>query len=190
MIEITTTLTEQAYLNFYAFTMFRSRSPRFRRFVFLGVLPAVSLGMILLNLLRPGMVVGYVLGLIGLAMFAGFLYMLGPGARKQYEALPGQLKVPQHLSFGEDAIEASCAYNGENMQTSYSYDKMAVQETADALYIFVAANQAILLPKGDIGGSLDELKRLLKEKLPQERYMLCDKSARSGRKKEKRHESL
>ena len=40
-------------------------------------------------------------------MFGAFLYMLGPGARKQYQALPGQLKVPQRLGFGEEAIEAS-----------------------------------------------------------------------------------
>ena len=190
MIEITTTLTEQAYLTFYAFTMFRSRNPRFRRFVFLGVLPVVSLGMILMNIMRPGSVIGYILGGLGLAMFAAFLYMLGPGAKKQYASLPGQLKVPQHLAFGEDDIEANCEYEGETMQTRYAYDKMAVQETADAFYIFVAANQAILLPKADAGDSLDKLKGLLHEKLPDQRYMLCDKPARSGRQKEKRHESI
>ena len=190
MIEITTTLTEQAYLRFYAFTMFRSRNPRFRRFVFLGVLPAVSLGMILLNLLRPGIVIGYILGGLGLAMFGAFLYMLGPGARKQYQALPGQLKVPQRLVFGEEAIEASCIYEGEPLQTCYPYEKMAAQETADAFYIFVAANQAILLPKADAGGQLDSLTQLLRERLTGQRYMLCDKPARSAGKKDKRHEKV
>lgn len=190
MIEITTTLTEQAYLRFYAFTMFRSRNPRFRRFVFLGVLPAVSLGMILLNLLRPGIVIGYILGGLGLVMFGAFLYMLGPGARKQYQLLPGQLKVPQHLAFGEESIEASCVYEGETLQTRYPYDQMAAQETSDALYIFVAANQAILLPKGDVGGKLDSLKQLLHERLTEQRYMLCDKPSRNAGKKEKYHEKV
>ena len=178
-MEVTTLLTYEVFHAFYQLTLFKGRNPKGQRLVFIVILPLVSLGIVIMNIFRPGMVLGYIFGGIGLLMFAGFIYLLGPGSKKQYASLPEQMKAPQHYIFDDEAITACCEYQDAHYKNRYAYDKIAVQETADTLYIYIAANQAMILPKSDMGDHLSPITSLLKEKLSSKQYVVSRKKKKA-----------
>jgi len=182
MLEITTQLTEEIFKDYYSFTLYRINNPRLIRAFFI-LLPIFSASILIMTILQQASFwLGYAVGGLGLALFAGHAYMLGPGMKSQYQSLPESLKIPQKLIFEEESITARCELEGELQESIYSYKKVAVQETENAVYIFVAEGQALILSKTQLTEDIRGIVTLLKEKVPEAQYMLCYKPSR---KKEK-----
>ena len=183
MIEVTTLLTEEIFIEYYAFALFRSKNPRFKRAITMVLLPLFSSTILFMTNLQRGSWLGYVVGFLGLALFTCHAYMLGPGVKKQYQSLPDSLKVPQKLTFGETNIIACCEWEGELQESSYTYKNVAVQETEAAVYIFVAEGQALILSKAQLSNQINDIVDLLKREIPENQYMICFRQAKRKEKK-------
>ena len=163
-------LTQEDYIAFNIYHAFHSKLGK--RSVLHGRLMMAygAAAMELIELIRYGEV--FYFRLILLAAASVVWYFVWPGCvrrsvRRQVQRLAKQGKLPypeeSELDFGEDEIVETTPTSVQ--KTAYA-DVMDLRESADHIFVYVGAIQAIILPKHCVEGREDELKALLMEKCP------------------------
>lgn len=174
-IKVETLYDYDTLKTFQRFFMFRGKNYKVKKMTIIAFIPlliaAAVVDIIAFGWAHPESIIYSCFALIFMLYF-GFLYFIRPKLCYNKSNLKNVLNT---YIFTEDKMNVSSTANGINGSSEISYSVFRkAYETEEAIYIFRSINEAYIISKKNLNAiDANNLRILLKSKLPPKNYILC-----------------
>ncbi len=177
-IEATTVIDYDAYRKYFLFNFLQGKKSPWQARLLLALPPLMAAAFLILYLMDPADMINLVGLFLALAFGVLLMMILFVTPRRYYRAVEKLITIPIHYWFSEDSFRAGSEGFVEDGEPGLAYNKLfRAYETPEYFYLYLQANQPMILGKNDFSqGTAEDLRKLLERKLG--RRFQITKSAR------------
>jgi len=174
MVEFETKYTYERYKQYYWFSLFRGKYYRYSKATF-PFITALMIALAILSFTWIDSILSAVISTVATVICILFYVLASIMPKRYVKQSPALFQGSITIIFNEDdfsTIQTGDIASGTGITKYEALNK--VYETKDTFYVYLTPVQALLLAKKDIvKGTPEELRGLLKSKLPQGKYIIC-----------------